>query len=91
MEGARTAEGELATGSAREYISIVTSATIIEQIKQLSPEGQSEVIQFAFELAQNRQLTAAELGELAERLADSEDPAEKIRLRSAMIRGFYGE
>jgi len=31
------------------------------------------------------------LGELAERLAASSDPAEIIRLRSAVTRGFYGE
>lgn len=69
----------------------MTTAAIIEEIKQLSPAEQSEVIQFAFELAKSRRLSAAELGELAEQLANSEDPAEKLRLRSAMTRGFYGE
>ena len=67
------------------------SAAIIEEIKQLPPDGQAEVIQFAFELARSRQLTGSELGELAEKLAVSEDPAEIIRLKSAMTRGFYGE
>ena len=32
-----------------------------------------------------------ELAELAEKLAAATDPAEIIRLRSAMTRGFYGE
>ena len=49
------------------------------------------VIQFAVELARSRQLSAEELGDLADQLARSDDPAEIIRLRSAMTRGFYGE
>jgi len=69
----------------------MTSAAIIEEIKQLPPEEQSEVIQFSFELAKRRQLTADELGNLADQLANSTDPAEIARLRSAMHRGFYGE
>jgi hypothetical protein len=69
----------------------MTAATVIEEIKHLAPNEQAEVIQFAVELARSRQLTARELGELADRLAESSDPAEIIRLRSAMTRGFYGE
>jgi hypothetical protein len=69
----------------------MTSTAIIEEIKQLSPADQAEVIQFTSELARKRQLTAAELGELAGRLAKAEDPAEIVRLKSAMTRGFYGE
>jgi hypothetical protein len=69
----------------------MTSATIIEEIKRLPPTEQVEVIRFTSDLARKRQLTAAELGELADRLAESDDPAEIIRLKSAMTRGFYGE
>ena len=69
----------------------MTAAKVIEEIKHLPPEEQVEVIQFAAELARSRQLTGQELGELAERLAESTDPAEIIRLKSAMTRGFYGE
>ena len=69
----------------------MTSTAIIEEIKQLSPTEQVEVIQFTSELARKRQLTAAELGEMADRLAESDDPAEIVRLKSAMTRGFYGE
>ncbi len=57
----------------------------------LPPDEQAKVIQHAFELARRRQLSAEELGDLAERLAASNDPAEIIRLRSALTRGFYGE
>lgn len=69
----------------------MNAAQVINEIKHLPPGEQAEVIQFAFELARNRQLTARELGELAEQLAKSDDPAEIIRLKSAMTRGFYGE
>lgn len=69
----------------------MTAATVIEEIKQLAPNEQAEVIQFAVGLARSRQLTAQELGELGDRLANSTDPAEIIRLKSAMTRGFYGE
>ena len=69
----------------------MTAAKVIEEIKHLSPSEQVEVIQFAVELARSRQLTAKELGELADRLAQADDPAEIIRLKSAMTRGFYGD
>lgn len=69
----------------------MTAARVIEEIKLLTPDEQAEVIQFAVELARSRQLTATELGEMAARLAESSDPAEVIRLKSAMTRGFYGE
>jgi hypothetical protein len=69
----------------------MTSTAIIEEIKRLPPAEQAEVIQFTTQLARTRQLTGKELGELAERLASSNDPAEIIRLKSAMTRGFYGE
>ena len=71
--------------------SAMTAARVIDEIRQLPPSEQVEVIQFAFELAKTRQLTGEELGELADRLATAEDPAEIARLKSAMTRGFYGE
>jgi hypothetical protein len=69
----------------------MTTAAMIKEIEQLAPAEQAQVIQFAAGLAQRRQLTGKELGELADRPAGSQDPAEVIRLRSAMTRGFYGE
>ena len=69
----------------------MTAAKVIEEMDSLPPEEQAKVIQPAFELAQRRQLSAEELGDLAEPLAASNDPAEIIRLKSAMTRGFQGE
>jgi hypothetical protein len=69
----------------------VTAAKVIEEINDLGPEEQAKVIEYAMHLARRRQLSADELGELADRLANTDDPAEIIRLKSAMTRGFYGE
>lgn len=69
----------------------MTAAKVIEEMDGLPPEEQAKVIQHAFDLARRRQLSADELGDLAERLATSNDPAEIIRLKSAMTRGFYGQ
>jgi hypothetical protein len=69
----------------------MTAAKVIEEIRHLPPGEQASVIQFAFELARTRQLTGRELGELADRLAATDDPAEVARLESALTRGFYGE
>ena len=69
----------------------MTSATVIEEIKQLPRDEQSRVLQFAFELARQRQLSGNELAKLAQRMADSNDPAEKKRLREEIHRGFYGD
>ncbi|HEX5221097.1 MAG TPA: TilS substrate-binding domain-containing protein [Verrucomicrobiae bacterium] len=69
----------------------MTAAKVIEEIDELPQEEQAKVIQHAFALARRHQLSADELGDLAERLAASNDPAEIIRLKSAMTRGFYGE
>jgi hypothetical protein len=68
----------------------VTAAKVIEAMDDLPPQEQIRVIQHAFELARTRQLSADELGDLAEQLAASNDPAEIIRLKSAMTRGYYG-
>jgi len=68
----------------------MTSAAIIREIEQLPAAEQAEVIQFTVELVRSRQLTGKELGELADRLAASTDPAEIIQLKSAVTRGFYG-
>jgi hypothetical protein len=68
----------------------MTAAKVIEEIKHLGPTEQAKVIQFAVQWARTRQLKARELGELADRLAASKDPAEITRLKSAMARGFYG-
>ena len=69
----------------------MTATAVIDEIKQLSPAEQSRVIRFAVELARERQLSGEKLSELAQRMADSENPAEVQKLREEIHRGFYGE
>lgn len=69
----------------------MTATAVIEEIKQLPRDEQSRVLRFAFELARERQLSGESLAELAQRMADAKDPAEKERLREEIHRGFYGE
>ena len=74
-----------------KFDSAPAKVKLIEKMDGLPPEEQAKVIRHAFDLARHRQLSADELGDLAERLAASTDPAEIIRFKSAMTRGFYGE
>jgi len=69
----------------------MTAATVIEEIKHLPRAEQSRVIRFAFELARERQLSGDELSGLAQKMADSDNPAEIQKLREEIHRGFYGE
>jgi hypothetical protein len=69
----------------------MTAAKVIEDIMHLPRDEQSLVLQFAFELARSRQLSGAELAALAQRMVDSDDPAEVERLKAELTRGFYGE
>jgi hypothetical protein len=68
----------------------MSAADVIQEIKQLPAAEQAEVIQFALQLARTRPLTASELTSLAQRMAESNDPAEVERLKTSITRGFYG-
>jgi isocitrate/isopropylmalate dehydrogenase len=69
----------------------MTATNVIEKIKHLPRAEQSRVIQFAFELARERQLPGGKLSALARRMVESDDPAEVKKLNSEITRGFYGE
>jgi isocitrate/isopropylmalate dehydrogenase len=69
----------------------MTGAKVIDDIMRLPREEQSRVLEFAFELARKRHLPGKELSALAQRMVDSDDPAEVERLKSEITRGFYGE
>jgi hypothetical protein len=69
----------------------MTATNVIEEIKHLPRAEQSRVIQFAIELARKRQLPGKKLSALAQRMADSDDPAEVEKLKSEITSGFYGE
>ena len=69
----------------------MTAAKVIEEILHRPREEQSRVCEFAFALARKRQLSGKELSALAQRMVDSDAPAEVERLKSEIARGFYGE
>jgi hypothetical protein len=69
----------------------MTATKVIEEILQLPRAEQARVLEFAFELARKRQLSGKELSALAQRMVDSDDPAEVERLKSEITRGFYGD
>jgi hypothetical protein len=68
----------------------VTAAQIISEIKALAPEEQAGVVRFVYELDAERKLSGSELSTLAERLVQTDDPIEALRVRESIIRGFYG-
>ena len=69
----------------------MTAAKVIEEIMHLPREEQSRVVEFALALARKRQLSGKELSALAQRMVDSDDPAEVERLKAEITRGFYGD
>ena len=68
----------------------MTVSQIIEEIQRLSPDEQTSVIRFAYQLDAARNLTGRELSALAQRLVEAKDEAEAVLTRDAIIRGFYG-
>ena len=58
----------------------MAASQIIHEIEALPPDEQAKVVQFAYRLEAERQLTGPELSGLAERLVASTDPAETTLL-----------
>ncbi len=72
------------------YLDRVSANDVIEEIRQLTPSEQAEVIRFAYRLDAERRLSGKELGALAQQMIDASDPIEKLKIREEMTRGFYG-
>lgn len=68
----------------------MSASEIIHEIQRLPLAEQAEVIQFAYQLDAERMLSGKELGVLAQRMIESTDPVEKLKIREEMTRGFYG-
>ena len=71
------------------YLAAMSAADVIEEIKQPTAAEQAEVIQFALQLARTRPLTAGELTSLAQRMVESDDPAEVERLKTTLARPSF--
>jgi hypothetical protein len=68
----------------------MTAVEIIEEIKRLPRGEQTKVIEFARQVAEAPPLSPEQLGELAKRMVEAQDPAEASRLQEEIVRGFYG-
>jgi hypothetical protein len=68
----------------------MTAASVIDEIRHLSPKEQAQVIRFAYELDAERKLSGDELSALAERMTTCTDPKDVAVVREAIVRGFYG-
>ena len=68
----------------------MTATQIIREIETLPPEEQAKVVRFTYRLDAQRKLSGNELSALAQRMADSSDPAESALLRASIAQGFYG-
>jgi hypothetical protein len=73
-----------------QYGGRMTAVEIIEEIKRLPRDEQSRVIEFARQAGENRPLSPEELGRIAKRMVETQDPAEADRLQETIERGFYG-
>ena len=72
------------------YLKGVSADQVIQEIQGLTPAEQAKVIQFAYRLDAERMLSGKELGALAKRMIEASDPAEKLRIREELTRGFSG-
>ena len=68
----------------------MTAVEIIEEIKRLPRDEQNRVIEFARQAGASRPLNPEELGQLAQRMVEAQNPAEADRLQEEITRGFYG-
>lgn len=63
---------------------------IINEIKHLPPGEQAKVARYVSTLRKGRQLTPAELDEIAARMVNESDPAKAEKLKEEIVEGFYG-
>ena len=68
----------------------MTAVEIIEEIERLPRHEQNRVIEFARHAGERRPQSPEELGQLAKRMVEAQDPAEADRLQEEIARGFYG-
>ena len=69
----------------------MTADQMIEDIKLLPRDEQSRVVQFAVERARSRQFPAEDLVVVAQKMLETNNPAEKKRVEDELTRGFYGD
>ena len=66
----------------------MTAIEIIEEIKRLPREEQRRVIEFAQQAGASQPHIPEDLGRLAKRMVEAQDPAEADRLQEEIVRGL---
>ena len=69
----------------------MNAAAIIEEIKQLPPTEQEQVVEFVQTLEARRPLDGDKLTEYEKRMVETNDPAEARRLKEQIVAGFFGD
>ncbi|MFT4586595.1 MAG: hypothetical protein ACI9VS_002596 [Candidatus Binatia bacterium] len=69
----------------------MTATEIIEEIKHLQADERAAVASFVRSDDSVTRLSSADLGQLAERLAQIKDPAQAEDLEERIVAGFYGK
>ena len=70
---------------------LMSAAEIIEQIRQLPDQEREKVKRFTQLNLEPGQLSGKEIADLAQKMIETNDPAEADRLEKEIIRGFYGD
>lgn len=68
----------------------MTAFEIFTEIQRLPKSEQEQVARLASALTEDRELSGDEIDALVGRLLETDDPGEKVVLREAIFRGFYG-
>ena len=68
----------------------MTTSQIMQEIKNLKPDDQATVVQFAYKLDAKRQLSRNEITALAKKMVATTNHLEKARIRRQIAQGFYG-
>ncbi len=69
----------------------MNAAAIIEEIKQLPPTEQEQVVEFVQTLEARRPWDGDKLTEYEKRMVETNDPAEARRLKEQIVAGFFGD
>jgi hypothetical protein len=73
------------------YFPVMNAAAIIDEIKQLPPVEQEQVVVFVQSLKTPRPWSGAKLTEYERRMLETDDPVEAQRLKEQIVAGFYGD
>lgn len=69
----------------------MNAAAIIDEIKNLPPGEQAQVVEFVHELEKKSPWSGEKLSEHERKMVETTDPAETQRLKDEIVAGFFGD